>query len=184
MLIRTRLKNSLTTIDVLISRAVEMQACSWNLALLTFHGWVVWRLMSHTWHKVLYACMHPVSARVMGPSCIYVRTSHRVFGGSGSRGERWKSNYFFPISRWLPSCVRQIRLEKLRHTVLHPSICWEAESQSVNPRPLVLLHVNTRVITYPSSTSLWGDIGLILWASFLHHTRYKICPYQNLSSRK
>ncbi len=39
--------------------------------------------------------LHPLSVRLMGPSFIYVRTSHRVFAGRWGRRERWKSNYFF-----------------------------------------------------------------------------------------
>ena len=48
--------------------------------------------MSHTWHKVLHAArrrncilMRPLSVRMMGPSCVYVRTSHRAFAARGSR---------------------------------------------------------------------------------------------------
>lgn len=105
--------------------------------------------MSHTWHKVPYAAkrrsripMHPASVWMMGPSCIYGRTSRRQ--GEESRRERWKSNYFFfffffffPLSRCLPSCVRQIRAgggkKKLRRTVLRRATSWEVseyESQT------------------------------------------------------
>lgn len=128
-------------------KAGKPEKQAWPRSLLTFHGWVVWRLMSHTWHKVPYAAkrrsripMHPASVWMMGPSCIYGRTSRRQ--GEESRRERWKSNYFFfffffffPLSRCLPSCVRQIRAggKKLRRTVLRRATSWEVseyESQT------------------------------------------------------
>lgn len=118
---------------------------------------------------------------------IYVRTSHRVFAGRGSRRERWKSNYFFfffgPISWCLPSCVRQIRLEKIEAhspTTQRQLGSW---SLSVHLRPFWSCSVSpSRVITYPSPLSLfWGDIGLILWASFFHHIQYEICPHRKFT---
>lgn len=59
--------------------------------------------MSHTWHKVLYAAkrrsripMHPASVWMMGPSCIYGRTSRRLFTRRGEQeGEMEKQLLFF-----------------------------------------------------------------------------------------
>lgn len=123
MLIRRRAGNSFAAPDGLAVLVLETQPWLWNLALLTFHSWVVWRLMSHTWHKVLHGCRrrgciltHPPSVKVM--SCIYVGTSHMYLQWVAGRG--WKSNYFFPssVSWFLLSSVKQIRDEKLRRAVL------------------------------------------------------------------
>lgn len=84
-------------------KAGKPEKQAWPRSLLAFHGWVVWRLMSHTWHKVLYAAkrrsripMHPASVWMMGPSCIYGRTSRRLFTRRGEQeGEMEKQLLFF-----------------------------------------------------------------------------------------
>lgn len=134
--------------------------------------------MSHTWHKVPYAAkrrsripMHPASVWMMGPSCIYGRTSRRQ--GEESRRERWKSNYFFfffffffPLSRCLPSCVRQIRAGGGKKIEAHsPSTRNQLGSLGVRISDLCPRSVSAPQysLIHPRPLSLrGGDIGLIL----------------------
>lgn len=107
--------------------------------------------MSHTWHKVPYAAkrrsripMHPASVWMMGPSCIYGRTSRRLFTRRGEQeGEMEKQLLFFFLLLLL-STIPMLAImcqtnksgggkKKLRRTVLRRATSWEVseyESQT------------------------------------------------------
>lgn len=95
--------------------------------------------------------MHPLSIRMMHPSCIYVKTSHRVF--TGSRRRDGKVITFFFLLPNIPMLAIICQTSRSGEN-------WGAHSptrkQSVRvwiPDLLVLLCVNAAAITYPSSTS-------------------------------
>lgn len=127
--------------------------------------------------------MHPRLCQVDGSElylCKDLIESVRREGRRGE-GERRKSNYFFPpISRRSPSCVRQIRAEKLGRAVLRRSAAWEAESWtfwscSVSTPELSLIH--------PRPLSRRRYWVLFLQASLFHHTKYETRPHQNVRLR-
>lgn len=103
--------------------------------------------------------------------------------GEESRRERWKSNYF-PLSRCLPSCVRQIRAGGKKKIEAHsPSTRNQLGSLGVRISDLCPRSVSAPQysLIHPRPLSLRG--GLILWASSFQHIPYEICPHQkNLRS--
>lgn len=116
---------------------LEMQTRPPTPALLTFHGWVAWRLMSHTWRKVLprgetasrRIPAHPASVWTTSPSPSYGRSSHGRFTRRGEQqGEmenQLLSGIFFIPSNipMLAVMCRQIRGRRRRKN-------WGAQSDN------------------------------------------------------